>query len=59
MITEDDVRRAVTAYEEAFKKLRNMKPGKATAGAEHVYGESYQYLVRLGVRSQLKLKYRG
>ena len=59
MTTEDDVRRAVTAHEDALKKLRNMKPGKATAGAEHVYGESYQYLVRLGVCRQIKLKYRG
>jgi hypothetical protein len=55
----DDVNRAVQDMEAALVKLRNAKAGKMTAGLEAVYGNAYQKLVRLGVRPQIKGKYRG
>jgi hypothetical protein len=55
---ETEVRRGTSAYEAALGSLRNDKPGKHTTGHEAVYGQAYQFLVRLGVKPQLKKKYR-
>jgi hypothetical protein len=55
---ETEIRRAESAYERALNRLREIKPGNGTSGAEAVYGQAYQQLVALGARPQLKLKYR-
>jgi hypothetical protein len=55
---ETEVRRAVSDYDRTLARLREVQPGKATAGLEAHYGQAYQRLVRLGERPQLKLKYR-
>jgi hypothetical protein len=55
---EAEVRRAVAAHERALARLKEVVPGKATAGVEAHYGQTYQHLVRLGERPQLRLKYR-
>lgn len=59
MDREDEVRRTVAEYDSALEAIRRSKPGKATGGLESRLGQAYQHLVRLGARSQLRLKYRG
>jgi hypothetical protein len=56
---ETEVRRAEAEHDRALARIREVQPGNATAGTEAVYGQTYQHLVRLGVRPQLRLKYRG
>lgn len=58
MADEDEIRRAVEAHGKALAKVREAIPGKPGFGVEAVYGQTYQYLVRLGVKPQLKAKYR-
>lgn len=55
---ETETRRGTTEYERALDSLRRDKPGKHTVGHEAIYGQAYQFLVRLGVKPQLKKKYR-
>jgi hypothetical protein len=55
---EDEIRRAEEAHERALTEIRKATPGRPGFGNESVYGQTYQYLVRLGVRPQIKLKYR-
>jgi hypothetical protein len=43
---------------DVFRKLGGSNPVGQRNGAEARYGDAYQLLVRLGARSQLKLKYR-
>jgi hypothetical protein len=49
--------RALREFDAAGKALR-VAPGKAAQGAENRYGIAYQNLVRLGVRPQIRYKYR-
>jgi hypothetical protein len=58
-MNEDEIRRGITAHEAALRRLRDGKPGKQTSGYEAVYGQTYQYLVRLGAKPQIKHKYRS
>lgn len=55
----DEIYAATAELESCLVKIKNTKAGKATRGVEANYGEAYQKLVRLGVRPQLKGKYRG
>lgn len=55
---DDEIRRAERAYEIALTELRKVRLGKSSVGSEAAYGEAYQQLVRLGIRPQLRLKYR-
>lgn len=55
---EDEIRRAVQEHDAAWQTIRKATPGKAGFGHEAVYGQTYQYLVRLGVKPQIKKKYR-
>jgi hypothetical protein len=55
---EDEIRAAERDYERALAEIRKAKPGGA-GSAESQLGSSYQRLVRLGAKPQLKLKYRG
>jgi len=58
MDRETEIRRAEHAYEMVLMEIRKAKPG-AGSGLEAKYGQAYQQLVQLGVRPQLKKKYRG
>lgn len=46
-------------FERLSQRIRQMPSGKSADGIEHQYGQAYQRLVRAGLRSQLKGKYRG
>lgn len=59
MDREDQVRQAESEMNGMLKKIADSKPGKMTSGMEKVYGASYQRLVRLGARPQIRSKYRG
>ena len=49
---------AIREYER-FAQMANNARGKAANGAEKAKGMAYQRLVRMGLRMQLKAKYRG
>jgi hypothetical protein len=55
---EIETRRGTAEYERTLDSLRRDKPGKHTAGHEASYGQAYQFLVRLGVKPQIKMKFR-
>lgn len=44
--------------EAAYKRMAS-STGKSASGAESSYGQAYQELVRIGVKPQLRLKYRS
>lgn len=54
MTHEEQVRKALDAFDAASKKLA----GKGGQGVENAYGTAYQALVTLGVRPQIRKKYR-
>ena len=54
----DEEKDAIREYER-FAQMSNNARGKATNGAEKAKGIAYQRLVRMGLRMQLKAKYRG
>jgi hypothetical protein len=58
MDIDEEIRKAREAHDAAWAVVRKATPGKAGFGIEAVYGQTYQYLVRLGVKPQLKKKYR-
>lgn len=58
MDIETEIRNAQQAHDNAWAVIRKATPGKAGFGHEATYGQTYQYLVRLGVKPQLKKKYR-
>lgn len=58
MADEDEIRRAQDAFASATRSVHEALPGKPGFGNEAKYGEAYQRLVRLGVKPQLRLKYR-
>lgn len=47
------------ALRKSFEKMGSATPMRQRNGAEANYGLTYQRLVRLGARQQLKRKYRG
>jgi hypothetical protein len=49
---------AASAFNDAVSNLRKCVPGKPGFGAEKRYAEAYQGLVQLGVKPQIKRKYR-
>lgn len=51
----DSLERDFNAASSAIKKSVGGKPGE---GAEKLYGQTYQQLVRAGLRTPLKRKYR-
>jgi hypothetical protein len=56
---EDEIRHAESEYNRALIVLQKGVVGKPGFGAEAKYRQAYQWLVRLGQRPQLKLKYRN
>jgi hypothetical protein len=59
MPTDDEIRYAESDYNAALVNLMKCRPGKEGFGIEAKYGEAYQALVRLGVKPQLRMRYRG
>lgn len=59
MADADEIKRAEAEYNAALAKLQKCIVGNQAFGIESQYGQAYQYLVRLGVRPQIKLKYRS
>jgi hypothetical protein len=57
--TEDEIKIAESEFNVAREKLNKCIPGNQGFGIEAKYAQAYQRLVLLGVRPQLKLKYRG
>lgn len=55
----DQQEKAVRAYESAWMALKRSTGGKTAQGLENSYGEAYQLCVRLGIRPQIRMKYRG
>jgi hypothetical protein len=55
----EEIKAAESEYNAALAQLQKTRPGKEGFGNEAKYGEAYQMLVRLGVRPQIRLKYRG
>lgn len=53
----EEVEKAESALAAAFKQLGT--PTNVNKGQEAKYGVAYQRLVTLGVRPQLRAKYRG
>jgi hypothetical protein len=56
---EAEIYAATRDYESALAAIRKGKTGNGNAGLEGKLGQAYQRLVRLGVKPQIKLKYRG
>jgi hypothetical protein len=59
MDKDDEIRAAEQELAAALKRIKEAKAGKMNFGYEATYGQAYQRLVRLGVRPQLRGKYRG
>ena len=57
-IMSDDVEKLKSNLNAASSNLRRVVGGKAGDGVEKTYGQAYQALVRVGVKPQLKKKYR-
>lgn len=53
----DAIEKAIAAFNAAASKLGKLN-GKAGAGSEATYSAAYQRLVALGVKAQIKGKYR-
>lgn len=58
MEVSEEIRKAREAHDSAWANVRKATPGKAGFGIEAVYGQTYQLLVRLGDKPQLRRKYR-
>ncbi len=56
---ETELWRAEQAFDRALSQVKQAIPGKPGFGIEAVFGQTYQHLVRLGARPQIKKKYRG
>jgi hypothetical protein len=55
---DETIRKAVEAFQAAASKLGKLN-GKAGSGSEAAYSAAYQRLVALGVKAQIRGKYRG
>jgi hypothetical protein len=56
---EDEIYRAEVAHNAALVNVKKALPGRPGFGIEAVYGQTYQRLVNLGARPQIRRKYRG
>jgi hypothetical protein len=54
----DEQDRALREYNGLRDRLSKSAAGKQSQGLENMYGQAYQRLVALGLRSQIGLKYR-
>lgn len=54
----DDVDRLTSAFNAASTVIKKQMGGKTGDGAEKVYGQAYQALVKVGAKPQIRKKYR-
>ena len=59
MATSDEILKAEAEHQTALTNVKKCIPGRAGFGIEAVYGQTYQRLVLLGARPQIRRKYRG
>jgi len=59
MEKSDEIMKAEAVHSAALAEVKKALPGKPGFGIEAKYGQSYQHLVRLGERPQIRRKYRG
>lgn len=59
MRREDEIMTAEMEFGTATASVKKALGGKAGFGTEAKYGDAYQHLVRLGVKPQIRHKYRG
>lgn len=57
MIREDN-ERLVSNFNAASNSLRRIVGGKAGDGVEKAYGQAYQALAKVGLKPQIRKKYR-
>jgi hypothetical protein len=58
MDQDDEIRIAESEFNLATAVLQKCLPGRQGISAEIKYGQAYQRLVKLGLRPQLRKKYR-
>lgn len=58
MITEEQKERMLRNLDSASSAMRKAVTGKAGEGFEKKYGQAYQECVKLGLKPQLRKKYR-
>lgn len=58
MADEDQIKLAESEFNAAHATLMKCMPGKPGFGNESKYAQAYQRLVVLGLKPQIKLKYR-
>lgn len=54
----EDNDRMISDFNAASSNIKKSTGGKSGEGAEKVYGQTYQALVKAGIKPQLKRKYR-
>ena len=54
----EDTERLKSSFNAASSSIHKSMGGKAGDGAEKVYGQAYQALVKVGAKPQLRKKYR-
>lgn len=54
----EDVDRLMSSFNAASTAIKKQMGGKTGDGAEKVYGQAYQALVKAGAKPQLRKKYR-
>lgn len=54
----DNNERLISNFNSASTSLKKITGGKAGEGIEKVYGQAYQQLVKVGLKPQLRKKYR-
>ena len=54
----ENAERLVSAFNAASTTIKKQMGGKGGDGAEKVYGQAYQALVKEGIKPQIRKKYR-
>ena len=57
-VMAEDNERLISDFNSASSNVKKSSGGKTGEGAEKLYGQAYQALVKAGLRQQLKRKYR-
>jgi hypothetical protein len=59
MSKDDEIMNAEMTFNSATGDIRKALGGKTGFSTEAKYGDAYQHLVRLGIKPQIRRKYRG
>lgn len=59
MTRDEEIMKAGTEFSAAHADVKKALSGKPGFGIEAKYGQAYQHLVRLGLKPQIRRKYRG